>query len=397
MSQGSSPGAIDLSHSDRGGHRAEFERLCRQNYPRLTAQLHALTNDPALARRLAGAAFGQAQRNWRTVRAVQEPTAWVRARAMHRLTRSMPRRHEPVQPDSSLDPGSRRLLDELGRLPIVQRRALVLAYMARLPIEQLAAEEGTSIPAAELLLSHARLALTHRLAGDDPGIGRTDRWSPDRRYDWLTRRLAVLENRLAPLGETQAVLLALHGGQRRRRTAITVAAGAVLLGAAGTTAALALAHGGHHPAADQPHQPTPQPPSVPDAPTAPAVPTPTSRPGPSLLTPTGHGSAPATGAPGLTLYDDTDDTDEPSGESSDGDEPSERPHRYHPEHESSHQSRSHRHRDERHSRDEHDDEEHDHDGPERGYQPFRWHPDDQARPRWPDPGQPHWRARSWRN
>lgn len=156
----------------RATRQAEFDRFYQAAYPRLFAQLHAILGDCAQAHAAAQEAFTRAWRRWSTVRALPDPTGWVRRVAMHvrnpRWQRAPAGRSggEPEHVTTMNHPPNLAVFDALSQLPAVQRRALVLHHMAGLSPEQIADEESTSESTIHARLAHGRLALAHRLHGD---------------------------------------------------------------------------------------------------------------------------------------------------------------------------------------------------------------------------------------
>jgi RNA polymerase sigma-70 factor (ECF subfamily) len=241
-----------------------FEQLVRRDYRRLTAQLDVLTADSARARAVAREAFGLAWRTWLRVGELPD-AAWIRARAMAPLRIPKRSNRRWTQIDDSFDAVSRLLLEAIDRLPTRQRRALVLHYLAGLPVSSVADELGADEETAELLLALGRVSLSHHLGTVGPAAGvpaaavRRGHFLPE---EWLAGRLALLEQRLEPVDDTEALLRwLLTRTQRVRRTLVGVAAAATLLAGVTTLIGFSSEPVRAHPMTVEqstpPHQPAP--------------------------------------------------------------------------------------------------------------------------------------------
>lgn len=222
----------------------EFERYCRGAFPQLAAQLHAMTGDREWSHRVAHSAFAEAWTHWSKIRSRSDRTRWVRRRAARQL-RSYQRRRwlAGLAPWGKRATNSIPLMQALAHLPSVQRRALVLHYMAKLTPEQLAEEEKTSTKVILQRLDHGRLALVHRASADwatgDADIS-SGQWALAPVDDWVARQLTYLEYRLAPRPDTRSVLVAARTARRRRQATIAAVAGVTLLTGVGTAVAARL-------------------------------------------------------------------------------------------------------------------------------------------------------------
>jgi DNA-directed RNA polymerase specialized sigma24 family protein len=221
----------------------EFEPFFHDGYPRLTAQLHAIIDDPDQARAAAQYAFGRAWRHWGRVARLTDPAAWLRNEAATELTRPTWRQHSDIDATDHVvqDPATRTMLEALGRLTDPQRHAVVLADMARSPIEQIGHEVGTTGGATELI-TQARTGIAKRLATTGPAAG----LNPDYRQpggtveDWVSRQLSALQYRLAPRVEGPAILDEIRTTDRYRRLGVGTAVAMTLLAGVGTAVAVAV-------------------------------------------------------------------------------------------------------------------------------------------------------------
>jgi hypothetical protein len=140
--------------------------------------------------------------------------------------------------DDTLDVVSRLLLEAIDRLPTRQRRALVLHYLAGLPISAAAEELGASEETTELLLTLGRVSVSHHLvtaglaAGVPSAVVRRGHSLPE---EWLAQRLMLLGHCLEPADNTDELLNWLGTRTHRfRRLLVGVAAGAMLLASVST-------------------------------------------------------------------------------------------------------------------------------------------------------------------
>ena len=130
-----------------------FEQLFRQEFAPLVRALAVACGDPRRAEDAVQDAFVQAHRHWRRVRGYDQPGAWVRRAALHRLVdqeRSAARdRHRrrrlAAQPTNEplghehATVARAELVDALGALPERQRLVVCLHYLADLSVDDVAA------------------------------------------------------------------------------------------------------------------------------------------------------------------------------------------------------------------------------------------------------------------
>src|SRR5258708_37167185 len=67
----------------RPGNRDDFDRLYRENYPRLLRTLYAITGDAAAAEDCVQEAFVKAWRAWPRFRPERAPEGWLAQIAVH--------------------------------------------------------------------------------------------------------------------------------------------------------------------------------------------------------------------------------------------------------------------------------------------------------------------------
>lgn len=155
--------------------RVDYGAHLEANYQRLVAQLYAITLDPAEAHDVVQDAYSRAWRNWAVISRSPDPSAWVRRVAVRStirswrslLTRFGLRRPRPV---SGVDPRTGALLAALGRLPVAERRAVVLSHMAGVSPAEIAAVEQTSIGSVQARLARARHVVVDGMADVLPEV-----------------------------------------------------------------------------------------------------------------------------------------------------------------------------------------------------------------------------------
>ena len=143
--------------------------LFRAEYPRLVRGLALVAGGVEPAADAVQDAFVQAFRHWRRVRRYDDPGAWVRRVAVHRVMnqhRARRRQNTAVErlapsPDAiDVDPD---VVDAVRSLPPRQRAAISLHYLADLPIAEVAAAMDVAPGTVKAHLHSARQALASLL------------------------------------------------------------------------------------------------------------------------------------------------------------------------------------------------------------------------------------------
>ncbi|WP_412541033.1 SigE family RNA polymerase sigma factor [Longispora sp. K20-0274] len=149
---------------------AEFYTSC---YGRLAAQLSAYLGDPAEAEDVVQEALLRAWQRWRTVSAYEDPVAWVRRVAWNLATSRwrrlvadarFRRRQHRVESVAALGPDNIALVAALRELSDKHRRAVVLHYIADLPVADIALELGAPRSTVLSWLHRGRARLADLLA-----------------------------------------------------------------------------------------------------------------------------------------------------------------------------------------------------------------------------------------
>ena len=266
----------------------EFDQFYKDVRGRLLLLTYCLTGDLPASRNAVRDAFVAAWHHWRKVSRLEDPEAWTRVRACGRAQR----RHTAKlwHREKDLDPGVRATLDALGKLPMTQRRVLLLTHLTRASLAEIAREVG---------------------------LPRTD---TERQLQTATSQFAMA--REVPTTDIRAVFdpVAAHleGGPRWPRSTIVRRAGAArrrthtVVGVLGTVAALVVTgtlvsdatgvrptlSGDRVSAAEPSARPTPEPPDLPETALLEDTQVASSTPGTSWVTVRTHDN---TGGSGLVM------------------------------------------------------------------------------------------------
>ena len=157
---------------------SSFDEIYAAHYGDLTVQLYAYFGDRQEAQDVVQEAFCRAYARWRTMSRYDDPVAWVRRVAWNlalsrwrrkRTARTFLRRPRPGEPHvDGPEPERVALIAALAGLPDNQRRAIVLRYLADLPVAEIADREGVPEGTVRSWLHRARQTLTNRLGLDQP-------------------------------------------------------------------------------------------------------------------------------------------------------------------------------------------------------------------------------------
>ena len=154
------------------------ECLFRAHYRTLVESLALISGgDTEAAADAVGDAFLELEHSWDRIRTYDDPAAWVRRVALNKLSnhrRSLARRARALlrlqsgreQMSTGVQARDLALRDELSRLPIKQRTAIVLFYFADLPVADVAAAMGITEGSANQHLHRARETLRKKLEVD---------------------------------------------------------------------------------------------------------------------------------------------------------------------------------------------------------------------------------------
>lgn len=149
----------------------EFDELYAAHFTSVTTQLYAYFGDRQEAQDVAQEAFCRALARWKEISTYDDPVAWVRRVAWNlatsnfrrsRIAAAFRRKHReryapPPNPDRVA------LFAALKTLPGQQRQAVVLHYLADLPISDIAESMQVSTGTVKSWLHRARTALAAQL------------------------------------------------------------------------------------------------------------------------------------------------------------------------------------------------------------------------------------------
>ncbi len=197
-----------------------FDSFYRATRRRVLHQAFALTGDLPAAQSAVRDAYVGAWQHWRKVSRLDDPLDWVRPRAwqlaQRRHTARIWHRNKGVSEEH------KAVLDALAKLPVAQRRVLLLTDLAGLDVAPAARELGVTRDAAELNQRQARVGLATAL-GVEPETSR--------------ERLVGLDDLLEHATLPRGPIVRRAGRKRRQGQALAgaVTAVAVALGAGAFT------------------------------------------------------------------------------------------------------------------------------------------------------------------
>ena len=126
---------------------AEFDAFYKDARSRLLLQTYALTGDLSASRSAVRDSFVVAWHHWRKISRLDDPEDWARPRAWSHAQRRHTTRlwHR----DKGLDPEIKATLDALAKLPVPQRKVLLLTQLTTISLAQMAREVGLPRDVAE--------------------------------------------------------------------------------------------------------------------------------------------------------------------------------------------------------------------------------------------------------
>jgi RNA polymerase sigma-70 factor, ECF subfamily len=157
----------------------DFDALYAAHVGELTVQLYAYCGNRQEAQDVVQEAFCRALARWRQVSTYDDPVAWVRRVAWNLATSGWRRRRTALahlrrqRAESVQGPGPERvaMVAALGTLPATLRRAMVLHYLADMPVAEIADREDVPVGTVKSWLHRGRAALAAHL---DPTGGRQE-------------------------------------------------------------------------------------------------------------------------------------------------------------------------------------------------------------------------------
>jgi RNA polymerase sigma-70 factor, ECF subfamily len=154
-----------------------FDAFYRGTSQRLARYAYGLTGSVTEAQDLTQEAYARAWQRWRTVRACDEPEAWLRVvltrlatdrwrrLVVHRAVGATLRPPEHTQPPSET---TVLLVAALRTLPMAQRRAIVLHYLLDRSVADIATETQSNVNTVKSWLARGRAGLAAALGGATP-------------------------------------------------------------------------------------------------------------------------------------------------------------------------------------------------------------------------------------
>lgn len=153
-----------------------FDELYAAHYADLAVQLYLYFGDRQEAQDVVQEAFCRALARWWKVSRYDDPVAWVRRVAWNlavsrwrrgRTALGFLRRQPRVEPYlDGPSPERVALQAALAKLPAAQRRAVVLHYLADLPVAEIAERESVAVGTVKSWLSRARATLAEEVSRD---------------------------------------------------------------------------------------------------------------------------------------------------------------------------------------------------------------------------------------
>ena len=155
--------------------RAGFEELYAATFQSLTIQVYAYTRDLAGAQDVVQEAFCRALDRWDKIAGYDDPAAWVRRVAWNLATSRWRRSRTAAlfirrhRPEHAAEPSPDRvaLARALAALRPDHRRAVILHYLADLPVSEIARQEGVADNTVKSWLHRGRAALAAQLREEE--------------------------------------------------------------------------------------------------------------------------------------------------------------------------------------------------------------------------------------
>ena len=161
--------------------RAVSTSSTRTHFDDLARTLTVALGDRSAAEEAAQEALTRALRRWRHVRALDRPAAWLYVVAMNHVRDGWRRDHREPRWDAELDASAAdpsggvtttlSVREAITTLPARQREAVVLRYLADLPLADVAEAMGCAVGTVKATLHQALGSLRVELEEDDDAHG----------------------------------------------------------------------------------------------------------------------------------------------------------------------------------------------------------------------------------
>jgi RNA polymerase sigma-70 factor, ECF subfamily len=155
---------------------SDFDEFYAGSVRRVIHHAYALCGDLAEAQDVAQEAYTRAWLRWSAISLYDDPEAWVRLvayrllanrfRSLRRWVAARSRLGDPPHADGPT-PDRVAVLAALARLPLSQRRVVVLHHLHGLPVAEIAARTEMPVGTVKVYLSRARAALAAVLGDDE--------------------------------------------------------------------------------------------------------------------------------------------------------------------------------------------------------------------------------------
>jgi RNA polymerase sigma-70 factor (sigma-E family) len=159
----------------------EFDAFYVASSRRVLGQLYAMTGDRAEAEDAVSEAYLRAWDRWGTVRDCGSPEAWVRQVAYRAavsswrkaVNRLRAHHRDVASPDvDGLSPDHVALVHALRRIPVDQRRVIVLHHLVGLSVDEIATEVDAPAGTVKARLARGRRALAaHLMDTEEYAVG----------------------------------------------------------------------------------------------------------------------------------------------------------------------------------------------------------------------------------
>jgi RNA polymerase sigma-70 factor (ECF subfamily) len=153
--------------------RRDFDEFYATHFDVVARAIGLAAGDRELARDATQEAFARALRRWRRVREMDRPDGWVYVVAMNQLRDHWRRldRKQPAEPAPADSSGGivtcLTVREAIATLPPRQRQAVVLRYLADLPVADVADAMGCAVGTVKATLHRALRAMRIELQEDD--------------------------------------------------------------------------------------------------------------------------------------------------------------------------------------------------------------------------------------
>ncbi len=152
----------------------DFDEFYAAHFDVVARTISLAAGDRELARDATQEAFARALRRWRSVRDMDRPDGWVYVVAMNQLRDHWRRleRKQAAEPAPPVDTSSRivtclTVREAIATLPPRQRQAVVLRYLADLPLAEVADAMGCALGTVKATLHKALRAMRIELEEND--------------------------------------------------------------------------------------------------------------------------------------------------------------------------------------------------------------------------------------